>query len=72
MIFGEEFYVLSPSETFWVDLSMFLETRGYTLRPRYRHGWVPDIKTYDVQLHEVEDSIPLPVSAAYHCTNMVC
>ena len=32
---------LSAIEVQWRDLSDFLESKGYVLRPRYRKGWTP-------------------------------
>ncbi|KAJ3480769.1 hypothetical protein NLI96_g8114 [Meripilus lineatus] len=32
---------LDRIESFWLDHSEWLEEKGYMLRPRYRHGWVP-------------------------------
>ncbi|KAJ7162138.1 hypothetical protein C8R46DRAFT_1353155 [Mycena filopes] len=37
--------VLSPDELFWVDLQPWLQQSGYTLRPRFRPGWIPSWKT---------------------------
>ncbi|KAH9853856.1 kinase-like domain-containing protein [Lenzites betulinus] len=65
MFLGEEAYVLDSSEVFWSNLSIFLETRGYTLRPRYRHGWVPNIKPFGAPLSELEDGIVLPLSHSH-------
>ncbi|KAI5118855.1 hypothetical protein M0805_008131 [Coniferiporia weirii] len=32
---------LHPLEIWWRDRSVFLESKGYQLRPRFRHGWKP-------------------------------
>lgn len=66
MPYMKEAYVLFPYEVFWSGLSPFLETRGYTLRPRYRQGWVPDPNASGARLAELEDAIALPVCTAYH------
>ncbi|KAI0352731.1 hypothetical protein OH77DRAFT_1513089 [Trametes cingulata] len=37
----ERFAKLAPIEIFWRDRQPFLEDHGYTLRSRYRPGWIP-------------------------------
>ncbi|KAJ6625325.1 kinase-like domain-containing protein [Mycena sp. CBHHK59/15] len=40
----QEPYMLRSFEVFWRDLSPWLQQCGYTLRPRFRPGWVPSWK----------------------------
>lgn len=55
--------VLSELEIPWRDRQPFLQSRGYTLRPRYRPGWVASW-TLDTSLDPplCEDYITHPVS----------
>lgn len=41
---------------------MFLEARGYMLRPRYCPGWTPSWRAREVNPDFCEDAIILPVS----------
>lgn len=53
---------LGGHETYWRDLFSFLESRGYTLRPRYRPGWEPPWPpTPEIPFASTEDCIGLPV-----------
>ncbi|VDB85842.1 unnamed protein product [Peniophora sp. CBMAI 1063] len=51
---------LLPLEVAWRDRQVFLQTRGYMLRPRLRPGWVPSWRTTNVPIIHTEDHIPLP------------
>ena len=54
---------LSPIELQWRDLSDFLESKGYVLRPRYRKGWTPSWLLPESKhrgAEQFEDHIPLP------------
>ncbi len=54
---------LEPDELSWRDRQVYLESRGYLLRPRYRPGWIaswtsdPTIKPFFA-----EDFVMAPVS----------
>lgn len=44
---------LFPDELFWRDHQVWLEEKGYMLRPRYRPDWVPSWKDiYDSDMCE--------------------
>ncbi|KZT13122.1 uncharacterized protein LAESUDRAFT_639482 [Laetiporus sulphureus 93-53] len=59
---GDEiFSSLSSWETAWADRQMFLESRGYMLRPRYRSGWIPSWKGTGKHPMFFEDSVILPL-----------
>lgn len=36
--------VLEPKEIVWRNLQPWLQQSGYTLRPRFRRGWIPSWK----------------------------
>ncbi|EIW62127.1 uncharacterized protein TRAVEDRAFT_27493 [Trametes versicolor FP-101664 SS1] len=53
---------LGGHETYWRDLFSFLESHGYTLRPRYRPGWEPPWPpTPEIPFASTEDCIGLPL-----------
>lgn len=55
--------VLNGLEIPWRDRQVFLESRGYMLRPRYRPGWVPSWQgNPEVHYEDCEDFEFLPVS----------
>lgn len=56
-LFGE----LSDREIAWRDRQLFLQSRGYMLRPRLRPGWRPSWISPRKSILESEDAIPLPV-----------
>ncbi len=61
---------LSEYEICWRDRQVFLESKGYLLRPRYRPEWRPSWFTDKSRpQHEFEDYWQLPVS---RCSNMPC
>ncbi|TDL17193.1 hypothetical protein BD410DRAFT_581799 [Rickenella mellea] len=52
-----ELWSLRKHELWWRDRENLLERRGYTLRPRYRNGWVPSwFSNPDVEWDDCEDS----------------
>ena len=54
---------LSAIEVQWRDLSDFLESKGYVIRPRYRKGWTPSWLLPEHKHRspeQFEDHIPLP------------
>ncbi|KAI0057009.1 hypothetical protein BV25DRAFT_1920542 [Artomyces pyxidatus] len=61
--------LLEPEER-WRDRQLFLESRGYLLRPRYRPGWTPSWKTTGESILNVEDVIPSP--AREHPIDATC
>ena len=46
---------LRDSEVYWRDRYDWLLESGYTLRPRYRPGWVPSWKATDDDPSHFED-----------------
>ncbi|KAI0056998.1 hypothetical protein BV25DRAFT_1831639 [Artomyces pyxidatus] len=54
------FESLLHSEERWRDRQVFLESRGYLLRPRYRPGWTPSWKTSGKSVIRSEDAVPSP------------
>lgn len=54
---------LSPAEIWWRDHQLWLQKKGYMLRPRYRPGWVPSWEgKNDVNPADCEDGISPNVS----------
>lgn len=54
--------LLGGHETYWRDLFPFLESHGYTLRPRYHPDWKPIWPPPpDITIAHTEDWIGLPV-----------
>ena len=53
---------LSSFEVKWRDRKLFLESKGYMLRPRLRPGWTPSWISTGQRFLDCEDSVPLPVS----------
>ena len=53
---------LSAKEAVWRDRQLFLEQRGYMLRPRFRPGWVPSWKGNTRLVYTADDGIILLVS----------
>ena len=56
---------LSMIEEDWRDRQVFLESKGYILRPRLRPGWIPSWTAVGGKPRNFEDSIHLPVSKAF-------
>ncbi|KAI0676776.1 kinase-like domain-containing protein [Trametes maxima] len=54
-------FALTPFEQFWRDHYMFLQSRGYTLRPRYHPDWQPSWKQTGALFYTAEDYVQLPV-----------
>ena len=57
----ELFGRLFPLEIAWRDRQVFLQSRGYMLRPRLRPGWEPSWRTTGKSIFRSEDSFALPV-----------
>ncbi|EIM88669.1 uncharacterized protein STEHIDRAFT_166704 [Stereum hirsutum FP-91666 SS1] len=55
-LFGE----LSEREIAWRDRQLFLQSRGYMLRPRLRPDWRPSWISPRKSILESEDAVPLP------------
>lgn len=55
------FGVLKGNEVTWRDRQLFLQSRGYMLRPRLRPGWKPSWISPRKEVTDCEDSVPLPV-----------
>lgn len=55
---------LSEEEVWWRDHQVWLQERGYLLRPRYRPDWVPSWKKSDVRMYSCEDGQSLGVRAS--------
>ncbi|KAL5638217.1 hypothetical protein ACGC1H_005053 [Rhizoctonia solani] len=53
-------YGLNNTEQVWVTHEPYLKARGYTLRPRYRPGWVPSWKYNGKYPADCEDCWELP------------
>ena len=51
----ERFSRLAPYELAWQSRQPFLQSRGYTLRPRYRPGWIPSWRGTGVHPSDCED-----------------
>ncbi|KAH9962898.1 kinase-like domain-containing protein [Russula dissimulans] len=51
---------LSPHEITWRDRQLFLESKGYMLRPRLRPGWTPSWLSTGRKYYLFEDSVCLP------------
>lgn len=54
-------FSLTPSEIWWRDHAMFLESQGYRLRPRFRPGWTPSWTVANLNPFLCEDGRHLPV-----------
>ncbi|KAG6835155.1 hypothetical protein H0H93_004373 [Arthromyces matolae] len=53
--------ILGPKEVFWRDHYDYFKKHGYTLRDRYRPGWVPSwLKDPSKEYHDCEDAV-LPI-----------
>lgn len=52
---------LHNREILWRDKQVFLQSRGYMLRSRYRPNWVPSWLTSGRHPFRSEDGIELPV-----------
>lgn len=52
---------LSDFEVAWRDRQLFLQSRGYMLRPRLRPGWQPSWISPRKDFDQCEDSIISPV-----------
>ena len=58
-------------EQFWVDRQDLFHSHGYTLRPRYRPGWIPSWRldpTLDI--FDAEDHVTWPVSCKISLTSI--
>ena len=53
---------LSPDEVWWKDHQVWLQEKGYLLRPRYHPGWKPSRKGTHKLDEKLEDSIENEVS----------
>lgn len=63
----EIYSTLGVWEAPWRDKQRFLQSRGYTLRPRYQHDWIPSWrKSNDENPFFAEDGIAAPVSRQRH------
>ena len=51
----ERFSRLAPYELAWQSRQPFLQSRGYTLRPRYRPGWIPSWRHTGAHPSDCED-----------------
>ncbi|VDB85818.1 unnamed protein product [Peniophora sp. CBMAI 1063] len=54
---------LYPSEIRWRDRQIFLQSKGYLLRPRLRPGWTPSWLSNGKHPMKCEDGIALPARA---------
>ena len=52
---------LDQDEVWWRDHQVWLQERGYVLRPRYRPDWVPSWSDGKRSYYECEDGQRLPV-----------
>lgn len=52
---------LSDIEIAWRDRQLFLQSRGYMLRPRLRPGWSPSWISPRKGFEQCEDSVISPV-----------
>ncbi|KAI0316323.1 hypothetical protein OF83DRAFT_1127544 [Amylostereum chailletii] len=59
---SENFEKLFVNELRWRDRQVFLQSKGYLLRPRLRPGWTPSWKTNGRSPIRCEDFLELPVS----------
>ncbi|OCH90194.1 hypothetical protein OBBRIDRAFT_826068 [Obba rivulosa] len=48
---------LEPEEIWWRDHQLWLQERGYQLRPRFSPGWIPSWKGTDKKWWECEDGL---------------
>lgn len=62
---------LRPEEIFWRDRQLWLEQKGYMLRPRYRPGWVASWAGKDAKYWEYEDSKVLKVRTSHLCLRII-
>ena len=53
---------LDENEIWWRDHQVWLQERGYMLRPRYRPDWVPSWSTGNRMYFQYEDGQRLGVS----------
>lgn len=67
---GSRHAVLSKTEQEWKAKGPLLETRGFLLRPRYRHGWTPSWTIGQDNLEDCEDFHRIPVSLCV-CHNSI-
>lgn len=59
---------LNSLETYWVGKQEFLASHGYTLRPRYRPGWIPSWRTDPrISVIDADDSHSVPVKSIALC-----
>ena len=62
----EIYSTLGVWEAPWRDKQRFLQSRGYTLRPRYQHDWIPSWRKSNENPFFAEDGIAAPVSRQRH------
>jgi len=55
----ERYARLYPHELAWRDKQLFLESRGYMLRPRFRPGWIPSWRVTGARPLDCEDASQL-------------
>lgn len=53
----DEGFALTSLEKWWRDRAVFLESRGYRLRPRFMPGWKPSWKGRDLDPFFCEDGL---------------
>lgn len=71
MTTDELYGTLDVWEAPWRDKQLFLQSRGYMLRPRYRPDWIPSWRTSDENPFYAEDGILAPVCVRqYHVVPM--
>jgi len=51
-----ELYSLQKDELFWVNHVLYLQARGYQLRPRYQPDWIPSWRENGHPPYQYEDS----------------
>ena len=56
---------LSKREIWWRDHQVWLQERGYLLRPRYRPDWVPSWYNGQGRYYEYEDGQRLSVRSLF-------
>lgn len=56
-------FALSSDEKWWKDRAVFLESKGYRLRPRFLPGWTPSWKTRSLDPYLCEDGVIHHVSS---------
>ncbi|KAI0722006.1 hypothetical protein C8T65DRAFT_629974 [Cerioporus squamosus] len=60
------FATLTPLESYWVGKQEFFVSQGYTLRPRYRPGWVPSWRSDpSISVVDADDRHSVPPAQAH-------